>query len=54
MMPTMGYNPMAPSGVMSAMNTPWTPPPPPKTPPVLEHDEERERMAMARQSMKGS
>ena len=26
----------------------WTPPPPPTTPPTLEHDEERERMALAR------
>ena len=26
----------------------WTPPPPPTTPPTLEHEEERERMALAR------
>ena len=26
----------------------WTPPPPPTTPPSLEHEEERERMAVAR------
>ena len=53
MLQPMGFTPMGPTGVMSAMNTPWTPPPPPKTPPTLEHDEERERMAAARASMKG-
>ena len=30
----------------------WTPPPPPTTPPTLEHDEEREIMAHARQEAK--
>ena len=30
----------------------WTPPPPPSGPPVLEHDEERERMAHARAEVK--
>lgn len=61
MMNPMGMNPMmapmmapmGPSGVMSSMNTPWVPPSPPKALPTLEHDEERERMAAARQSMKG-
>ena len=34
--------------IMSAPN--WTPPPPPMTPPTLESDQERERMAQARAS----
>jgi len=34
--------------IMSAPN--WTPPPPPMTPPTLEPDHERERMAQARAS----
>ena len=34
--------------IMQAPN--WTPPPPPMTPPTLESDQERERMAQARAS----
>jgi len=34
--------------IISAPN--WTPPPPPMTPPTLESDQERERMAQARAS----
>ena len=42
-----------PFGAMPTFTNPkldesWTPPPPPTTPPTLEHDEERERMALAR------
>ena len=42
-----------PFGAMPTFTNPqldesWTPPPPPTTPPTLEHEEERERMALAR------
>jgi len=60
-MQSMGFNgmqQMQPTGSQSfgALQTfqnpqfdeSWTPPPPPSGPPVLEHDEERERMAQAR------
>jgi hypothetical protein len=30
----------------------WSPPPPPSMPPSLEHDEERERMSLARAEVK--
>ena len=53
MQPMMGMNPMMsmqPAGVMTSMNTPWVPPSPPRTPPVLESEEERLRMAHARES----
>jgi len=53
MQPMMGMQHMMnmqPAGVMSAMNTPWVPPPPPRTPPVLEDEQERLRMAHARES----
>ena len=43
----------SPFGAMPTFQNPkfdesWTPPPPPTTPPSLEHEEERERMAVAR------
>jgi hypothetical protein len=49
----MGYPQGQPFGAMPTFTNPkfdesWTPPPPPTTPPTLEHDEERERMALAR------
>jgi len=34
--------------IMTAPNPSWTPPPPPMSPPTLEADHERERMAQAR------
>lgn len=56
-----GYSPMTTQFNQSGNNsmagfsidpgTAWTPPPPPSGPPVLEHDEERERMAHARASV---
>lgn len=55
---SMGYSPMAMQSGNNSMagfsidpGTAWTPPPPPSGPPVLEHDEERERMAHARASV---
>ena len=37
-----------PTFINPKLDESWTPPPPPTTPPTLEHDEERERMALAR------
>ena len=37
-----------PTFVNPKLDESWTPPPPPTTPPTLEHDEERERMSLAR------
>ena len=37
-----------PNFVNPKLDESWTPPPPPTTPPTLEHDEERERMSLAR------
>ena len=55
----MGFNSQQsqPFGAMPSFQNPkfeesWTPPPPPTTPPTLEHDEERERQAMARAEVK--
>ena len=40
------------SGFSTDPTRAWTPPPPPTTPPTLEHDEERERQALARSEVK--
>lgn len=41
-----------PTWVNPQLDESWTPPPPPTTPPTLESDEERERQAVARETVK--
>ena len=38
---------------ITVSNPSWTPPPPPTSPPSLENDDERQRMAQARESARG-